>query len=83
MPSASARIDLMTSPWLTASQTASGAVRGLDRGVVASDGVDGARLHRRAATRRRGRSPPTGCVCTVFQSFSLARSLSARPCHSP
>ena len=83
MPSASARIDLMMSPWLTATQTAPGAVLGLD-------------ARRRGVVRRRPRGPasPTidsppgkvaadGWACTVAHSFSLARSLSGRPCHSP
>ena len=59
MPSASARIALITSPWETASQTASGAVLGLDRRVAVAHRRDGAGLHlrHRLATgeRRRGR----------------------------
>ena len=58
-PSASASTALITSPWLTATQTASGPVLRLDRRVVA-----GVRRPRRApasrpATRRRGTRPPT------------------------
>ena len=60
-----------------------GAVLGLDRA-------------RRGGVRRRPRGPASpridsppgkvaadGWACTVFQSFSLARSFSGRPCHSP
>ena len=74
MPSASARIALITSPWLTATQTASGPVLGLDRGVAAAYGGDRAGLHLRAATPRRGRSPPTA---------GSARSSRAAPWPAP
>ena len=45
MPSASARIALITSPWLTASQTASAPCSASTRGVPRADGGDGARRH--------------------------------------
>ena len=59
-----------------------GTVLGLERGVAAAYGGDRAGLHRRHRLPP-GNAAADGWVCTVFQSGSLARSLSARPCHSP
>ena len=53
MPSASARTALITSPWLTATQTAPGPCSASTSGVVASYGVDRPGLHRRASTPHR------------------------------
>src|SRR5215218_5835761 len=79
-PSASARIALMTSPWLQASHTASG--------------PSFAFHSRTAATARAwvcaspspsgpGNTAAEGCCWTTFQSGCLARSLIARPVQSP
>ena len=70
----------MMSPWLTATQTAPGPC----------SASTAASRRRTAATARAciaaidsppGNAAADGWVCTVFQSFSLASSLSARPCH--
>ena len=72
----------MTSPWLTATQTApapcSASSAASRRRTAAT-----ARACMAASTRRPGRSTADGCAWTVVQSFSLASSLSARPCQSP
>ena len=72
----------MTSPWLTATQTA-----------PAPCSASTAASRRRTASTARAcicgiDSPPgnvaaDGLVCTVFQSACLASSFSGRPCHSP
>ena len=55
---------------------------GLDRGVVAAYGVT-ARLCMATSDSPPGKTAADGWVCTVFQSGSLASSLSGRPCQSP
>ena len=72
----------MMSPWLTATHTA-----------PAPCSASTAASRRRTADTARAciatiDSPPgnvaaDGCAWTVAQSFSLASSLSGRPCHSP
>ena len=72
----------MTSPWLTASQTApspcSWVMRASWRVMAATPRSCMARID-----SPPGKVAAEGCDCTVFQSFSLARSFSGRPCHSP
>ena len=82
MPSASASTDLMMSPWLTATQTAPGPC----------SASTSASWRRTASTARAcmadidsppGKAAAEGWAWTVRHSFSLASSLSVRPCHSP
>src|SRR3954469_18604667 len=79
-PRASARIALITSPWLQASQTAFG---------------PSLAFHSRTAATARacvcaspspsgpGKTAADGCCCTTFQSGSLTSSLMVRPVQSP
>jgi len=72
----------MTSPWLTATHTAPGPC----------SASTAASCRRIAATARAcmpamdsppGKTTADGWVCTVAHRGSVARSLSARPCHWP
>ena len=82
MPSASARTDLMMSPWLTATHTApapcSASSAASCRRIAATD-----RACMAAIDSPPGNTAADGWVCTTDHSGSWASSLSGRPCHCP
>ncbi|KZX19834.1 hypothetical protein ACH61_03066 [Rathayibacter tanaceti] len=82
IPSASARIALIVSPWLTAAHTApapcSSATAASCRRIA-----DTARACMASSPSPPGNTTAEGWFCTVAHSGSFARSRSGRPCHWP
>ena len=79
-PSASARMALITSPWLQASQTASGPSVAFQARTAATAR---AWVWASPSPSGPGNTAAEGCCCTTLQSGSLTSSLIVRPVQSP